>query len=259
MSPLDLTVEFVDMKRPVFGFSNATVLKAAAMLHYAQALKRIGEEYYAGSIRNALQRTNEMKKELINTRERLGDESFANEISVLEKYIRKMSIESGLDEEETARLIQDRELAPVRDDRDIIDHLYSLFGEIELDLREREAGTIALFGFSFPDNRHSEIIDFLNETAVAYISDLSQYTFIEREKINEILNEKDISYSDLQDTNTAVEVGESLYANYVLTGTVIEMSESVVIFCRVVNIQTAEIESVGQVIVPRNEEVNAML
>jgi hypothetical protein len=37
------------------------------------------------------------------------------------------------------------------------------------------------------------------------------------------------------------------------------MSESVVIFCRVVNIQTAEIESVGQVIVPRNEEVNAML
>ncbi|KKK59763.1 hypothetical protein LCGC14_3031130, partial [marine sediment metagenome] len=39
----------------------------------------------------------------------------------------------------------------------------------------------------------------------------------------------------------------------------IEMSESVVIFCRVINVETAVIESVGQVIVPRDEEVNAML
>jgi TolB-like protein len=82
---------------------------------------------------------------------------------------------------------------------------------------------------------------------------------IEWQKINEILIEQELSHSDLMDTSKAIEVGKSLYANYILTGTVIEMSESVVIFCRVVNIETAEIESVGQVIVPRNEEVNAML
>lgn len=259
MSPIDLTIKFVDMKSPVYGFSNATVLKAATMLHYAQALKKIGEEYYAGSIRTALQMTNEMKKELLNAEQRLGDESFTNELSILEKYINKMAIESGFDEEETAQLIQDRELEPVRDDRGIIDHLHNLFGEIMLDLQEREAGTIALLGFGFPDNRQSEILNLLNETAVSYFSELSQYTFIEREKVNEILTENKLLNSDLRDTSTAIEVGEFLYANYILTGTVIEMSESVVIFCRVVNVGMAEIESVGQVIVPRNEEVDAML
>jgi DNA-binding beta-propeller fold protein YncE len=259
MNPIDLSVKCIDMKRPIYGFSNATVLKAATMLHYAQALKKIGEEYYDGSLRAALQRTNEIKKELLNARQRLGDESFTNEISVLEKYINKMAVESGFDEEKTARLIQDRELEPVRDDRGLIDHLHNLFGEIVLGLQEREAGTVALLGFGFPDNRQSEILDLLNETAASYSSELSQYTFIEREKINEVLTENELSISDLRDTGTAIGVGEFLSANYILTGTVIEMSESVVIFCRVVNVETAEIESVGQVIVPRSEEVDAML
>jgi len=170
-----------------------------------------------------------------------------------------MAVESGFDEEKTARLIQDRELEPVRDDRGLIDHLHNLFGEIVLGLQEREAGTVALLGFGFPDNRQSEILDLLNETAASYSSELSQYTFIEREKINEVLTENELSISDLRDTGTAIGVGEFLSANYILTGTVIEMSESVVIFCRVVNVETAEIESVGQIIVPRSEEVDAML
>jgi hypothetical protein len=50
-----------------------------------------------------------------------------------------------------------------------------------------------------------------------------------------------------------------LSANYILAGSVIEMSRSVVIFCRVINTETAAIESVSQVIVPRNQEVRALL
>jgi len=259
MDPIDLSVKFVDLKSPIFGISNATVLRAATILHYAQALKKIGNEYYAGNIRGALQTTNDTKKELLNTGERLGEDSFENELSVLESYITKMATESGFDENETARLIQDRELVSVRDDRDIFDHLHNLFEELALDLQERESGTVALLGFTFPDNRHSKILDLLNETAASYFSELSQHRFIEWQKISEILTEQELSHSDLMDTTKAIKVGESLYANYILTGTVIEMSESVVIFCRVVNIETAEIESVGQVIVPRNEEVNEML
>ena len=259
MDPIDLSVRFVHMKSPTFGVSNATVLRAATILHYAQALKKIGKEYYAGNVRGALQMTNEIKKELLNAGERLREDSFKNELSVLETYITKMAAESGFDERETARLIQDRELVPVRDERDLIDHLHNLFEELALELQEHEAGTVALLGFTFPDNRYSEILDVLNETAASYFSELSQHRFIKQETINEILTEQELSHSDLMDTRKAIEIGESLFADYILTGTVIEMSESVVIFCRVVNIETAEIESVGQVIVPRNEQVNAML
>jgi hypothetical protein len=196
---------------------------------------------------------------LLNVSERLGENSFEDELLVLEKYITKLGIESGLDETETAMIMEDRDLAPVIDDRNINDRLSNLFEEMMLDLQAREASNVALLGFSFPDDRHSAILDFLNEAAVSYLSGLPRHRFLERERVDEILAEREISLSDLMDTENAIEVGESISANYILTGTVIEMSESVVIFCRVINVETAVIESVGQVIVPRNEEVNAML
>jgi hypothetical protein len=259
MSPIELSVMFVDVENPVGGISNATVLQAATMLHYAQALKKIGYEYYEGDIRSSLHTANEIKKELHNARERLGDKSFEDELSVLEKYISILGAESGLDEVETTRMIEDRELTSVIDDRDIFDHLNSLFEEIILDLQAREASNIALMGFSFPDDRQADILDLLDETAESYLSSVPKYRVLEQERIDEILMKQELSLSDLMDTEDAIEAGNALSANYIVTGTVIAMNESVVIFCRVINVETAVIESVGQVIVPRNEEVNALL
>ena len=259
MSPIDLNVKFVDTENPIDGVSNATVLRASAMLNYAQALRKIGRLYYDGDVQGSLQMTNEIKKELLNVSDRLGENSFEDQLSVLEKYITKLGIESGLDEDETVRILEDRELAPVTDDRNIHDHLSNLFEEMMLDLESREASNVALLGFSFPDDRQSAILDFLNKAALTYLSELPQHRFLERERVDEILAEREISLSDLMDTENAIEIGESISANYILTGSVIEMSESVVIFCRVVNVETAVIESVGQVIVPRDEEVNSML
>ncbi len=156
-------------------------------------------------------------------------------------------------------IIEDRELAPVSDDRNINEHLENLFEEMMLDLKAREASNVALLGFSFPDDRHPEILDFLNKAAESYLSGLPQYTVLERERIEDILTDRGLSLSDLMDTDNAIDIGNYISANYILTGSVIEMSESVVIFCRVVNVETAVIESVGQVIVPKDEEVNAML
>jgi DNA-binding beta-propeller fold protein YncE len=259
MSPIDLTVKFVSTKNPVQGVSNSTVLKAVTMLHYAQALKKIGYEYYDGDVQSSLHMTNEIKKELNNARERLGDNSFENELSVLEKYITIIGAESGLGEEETTRMIQDTELAPPIDDRDIAGHLSFLFEEMVLDLKARKAGNVALFGFSFPDDRHTGILDLIDKTAESYLFKMPGYRVIERERIDGILFEQELSLSDLRDTDNAVRAGRSLSAHYVLTGTVIEMTKSIVIFCRVINVETAVIESIGQVIVPRTEEVNALL
>lgn len=89
--------------------------------------------------------------------------------------------------------------------------------------------------------------------------ELPQFTILERELIDEILEEQELSLADLMETDRAIEVGEMLSANYILTGTIIEMRGSLVIFSRVINVETAAIESVGQVIVLRDEKVNAML
>jgi len=74
-----------------------------------------------------------------------------------------------------------------------------------------------------------------------------------------VLAEQELALSDLMDTTKAVRVGQLLSANYILTGTVVAMNRSVVIFGRIINVETSAIESAGQVIVPRNREVNSML
>ncbi len=99
----------------------------------------------------------------------------------------------------------------------------------------------------------------LNEMAMFEIANLGTLKVIERDNFNKILEEQKLALSDLMDTENAIEIGKLLTANHILTGSVIEMPGSVVIFGRIIDVETAEILSVAQVIVPKNSEVKAML
>lgn len=61
------------------------------------------------------------------------------------------------------------------------------------------------------------------------------------------------------DTQAAIEVGKFLAANYIVTGSLIEMTSSVVIFARVIDVQTGEVGSFAQVILPRNQQVDLLM
>ncbi|KKL72119.1 hypothetical protein LCGC14_2088080, partial [marine sediment metagenome] len=50
LGPYYLSVNFVDTQTPVAGFSDGMVLQSGTMLHFAQALKGIGEMYYSSQI-----------------------------------------------------------------------------------------------------------------------------------------------------------------------------------------------------------------
>ena len=140
-----------------------------------------------------------------------------------------------------------------------MDCIGNLFEEMLLDTKSRKAGNIAISGFSFKDGRDAELIGLLNKTGALYLFGLPRFTVLERENMDAVLEEQELALSDLMDTAKAVRVGQLLSANYLLTGTIVEMSKSVVIFGRIINVETTAIESVGQVIVPRNREVNSML
>ncbi|MBA7566199.1 hypothetical protein ES708_07887 [subsurface metagenome] len=101
----------------------------------------------------------------------------------------------------------------------------------------------------------------INEAGASQLTRLagSKYTIVERNKLDAILREQELALSDLVEPNQAIRVGKILAANYLVTGSVIPASESVVIFSRIINVETAVIESVAQVIVPRNEEVESLL
>ena len=80
-----------------------------------------------------------------------------------------------------------------------------------------------------------------------------------RARLLETLAEEQLTVSDMMDTSTAVRVGSALAAGYIVTGTVVEMTTTLVIFARVINVKTGEVESAAQVVLPRSGEIERLL
>ena len=260
--PFYLDVTFVDVDYPVTGFSDAMVLRSGTMLHFAKTLKEIGRSHYAsyrGNAQYALDLTSSMRKEMLNTRERLDYMGFEDEITMLDNYLNIFSGELAQNGGDRMRMVQDVEIVPPVRERSLHDHMENLYREMTLDLSARKTGTIAVSGFAMKNGNTSELTTLLDEMAMVEISKLQSLTVIERGKMDLILKEQALSLSDLMDTSNAIDVGRLLTADHMLTGTVIEMPNSVVIFGRIINVETAEIESAAQVIVAKNREVAALL
>lgn len=271
VGPIELSAQFVPLVNPVDGYSDATVLKAATMLHYAQGLKKIGTLYneaqmykdsaekYAGILHNLIDMTNALKKELLNARQRLDYIGFDDELPLLEMYLSNLGNELKLEDQEITWLLRDEELKPSTEKRDMNDFINNLFQELRLSLQETKPGNIAVTGFSFTDGRPAPLLDILDKKAEFTMSELPKFTLLKREKIDRALKGQKLKVSDLMETNQAIQAGKYLSADYVLTGTVIEMNNSVVVFSRIINIANASIESVGQVILPRDKELDSLI
>lgn len=207
----------------------------------------------------AMDETVTLKKELTNARLRLDDTGFDDEIMILDRYIKILGGEMRMKEAEIAARSGDIEIAAPSRDKSVDDHVTNLFNEMTLSMSGGSKGIIAVSGFTAKDEKESELLDFLNEMAVLEISRFDTLTVVERSRISEIMEEQKLSLSALMDTEKAIEVGNLLSANYILTGSVIEMATTVVVFGRIINTESAEVEAVAQVILPINAEVAALL
>ena len=287
LKPQEVLVDVVAAELPVAGFSDARVLKAGAMLRYAQELQRIsgtyyGQPHYGGAyygraysaggyygeahyedtqVYQAFFHSYQVKKELKNAAIRLGDDSFADQIEMLESYMRITGKEIGFKETIVEQIIADNELRPPVPERPLKEHMDYLFRELALDLEKKPPGNVAVSGFSLAGASGASLVEVLNEAGATFVRALtgSSHPLVERRHLDEILREQELALSDLVDPREALSVGEVLAADYLLTGTVIPMSESVVVFARILNVESAVIESVAQVIVARSPEVDSLL
>jgi Ca-activated chloride channel family protein len=255
--PYYLRTDFVDMESPVSGFSDGMVLQSGTMLHFAQSLQDIGDKYYAYRLDEALEQTVDVRKELINADFRLGGGVFNDEIHLLDRYIEIIGDDMQLTS--TSRVLSDVELAPQVRGRSLQNHLENLFREITLDLSVKKSGTLAISGFTTADGTKSDLVILLNEMALLEVKKHKNLQVAERDRMDMVLEEQRLALSDLVDTSNAIRVGKLLTVSYILTGTVLEMPGSVVIFGRIINVETSEVESAAQVIVPKDGEVRALL
>jgi len=262
LEPVEVALEFVEADNPVTGFSDARVLRAGTMLQYAQALQVIsGTNESSPQAYGPFFAAFQMRKQLANTRLRLGENTFDDELAVLEQYMRILGRQIGLKELVVEQIIADDEMAPPEKDRSLPQHLDNLFRELLLRLKHAPSGNLAVCGFSMPGREAPSLLDYVNEAGTVQLAKLagSEFTVVERSRLDKVLREQELALSDLVEPGRAVSVGKILVADYLVTGTVIAMPESVVIFSRIINVETAVIEAAAQVIIPRNDQVNSLL
>ena len=75
---------------------------------------------------------------------------------------------------------------------------------------------------------------------------------VERSRLDAVQREQHIHLTGILDTDSAIRVGKLLGAHYMVTGQVIPMTSQVIIFGRVIHVETGEILSAAQIILERN-------
>ena len=145
----------------------------------------------------------------------------------------------------------DVELAVQAPWRSIHNHLENLCTEIVLDLQKKHSGVVAVCGFASQGAGSDQLTDLLTEMAITEITMVDTITLVDQYKLTSMFRNKGISLSSLTDKLNAIEAGKLLEADYILTGTVMETTNTVIIFSRLLNVWNGEVESTAQVIVSK--------
>jgi len=217
------------------------------------------EEAVASKMQRAIDITVDMKKEVVNARLRLDNEGFNGEIGILDRYIDILARELEWNQPRVTTVKGDLEIMPAVPQRSLQDHLSNLFREMTLELNRTHGGVVAVSGFSTKTGKAAGLVDLLNEMAMVEFGRIATLTLVERNKLDELLGEQELALSDLMDTENAIGIGKFLSADYIVTGSVIEMASTVVVFGRVINVATAEVESVAQIILAKDLDLTRLL
>ncbi len=278
LAPVQVSARAVDAQTPVYSLSDPTVLRSSTMLEISRSLARIGTLYYgppqAGTagpvskatdapvspeLKEALTLTIETKTRVQNARQILNEIGFDDGIKILERYIDILGAANKLEGARITEMKETREIAPPVEKRSLTEHMRYMFDEVVLSLPLQKDASIAVAGFSFPNDRRAQILDLLSEYALVAMAGVSELQVIERGKLDTILKEQELQLSGLVDTSKAIEVGKLSAAQWILTGTVIDMPESLVVFIRVIDVQSGEIVTVSQVLLPKDAEILKLL
>lgn len=262
--PYPIDVEIVSGNEPLSGYTDGTVLKSGSMLDFAQTLIRIGRLYYANTTdlqnrRTCLQLAVGMRSQLRNAQLRLDNTGFEDQITILDRYVEMLGRDLAAVGEEGATTVPAVDLVSPAPDRSLDDNLGNLFQEILLEMKSKVRGTIAISGFVTKRDVQPRLASLLDEKGLVELSRVEGLKVVERDRMEGVMREQQLSLSDLMDTTKAITVGKLLSARFILTGSIIEMPSSVAIFARIVNVETSEVESAAQVIVPKSSEVAPLL
>lgn len=152
----------------------------------------------------------------------------------------------------TAIIVRKKQITLQEQFSDLIDGVLS-------GLKTGKPGTIVFSGFVSRDGRASRLEKRLDEIAVLKIAEVDAFHLVGRDVLDRVLDEEQTSRFELRDTSVAIRIGRLLGADYVVTGSIIEMTSLVAIFGRIVNISTENTEAASQVMVSKKGAILDLL
>jgi Ca-activated chloride channel family protein len=269
LPPEEKTVNIVLSDVPADGISTGMVLYSGTMMRFAETLKEIGGLYYAdrddpdaiSRLETALGQARGFREEMENAKLRLDDkEAFVSEIEILNSYDEILAKEiaengggasiaaSGNGSPPAGGGISGAGGAPPELET-LQNRVAGLFREISLSFPGDERSVAALAPFAIRDGGEPPLLAYLNESALVALSGNPRLALVERSRLDAVRAEQRLAV--MLDADAAIQVGKLLGARYMITGQVIPMSSQVIVFGRVINVETGEILSAAQVFLDR--------
>ena len=137
--------------------------------------------------------------------------------------------------------------------------LTGLVHELILQLETNPAGIVAFAGFLHSGGEKSLLKEQLDSMMIEELKRTGIFRVLSGYPVARILVEKGLSFPDLLDTATALDIAEGLEADYIVIGSIIEMTDSVIVFGRVLSGEISSPVSAAQIILSRSDEVNVLL
>ncbi|MBN2511156.1 MAG: VWA domain-containing protein [Spirochaetales bacterium] len=211
------------------------------------------------SFLNTIEYTRKAKSIVLNNRMKLDNEGFEDELLILDKYIDILAKDLNVADTEVSELKEPVEIYPVVENRSLDSYLGNLFNELYLSMKLDAETIIAVAPFLQSSAHMSDFTEYVNQSAVMSFSQSENIKIVDRSRLEDILSEQKMALAGLTDTENALKIGELLSAHCLVTGNVIPMKESVVVFSRALDVETGEVIAVSQAIIPKSDSISAMI
>ncbi|MDR3173593.1 MAG: hypothetical protein LBU19_05020, partial [Treponema sp.] len=281
LPPLEKNLGIVLAENPPDGISTGMVLYSGTMMRFAEVLKEIGGLYYAGQddpdtrpqgeaaeallsrLEKALELTRTFREEMENAKLRLDDgDAFTPEIQILARYgeiLAQELVENGGIPAKEGGIAGNpgggasaAMAVPPPEWELLQNRVAGLFREIGLSFPEGERSVTALAPIAIRDGSEPPLLAYLNESALVALAGNPRLALVERNRLDAVRAEQRLAAMGMLDADAAIRVGKLLGARYMITGQVIPMTSQVIVFGRVIHVETGEILSAAQVFLDRS-------
>lgn len=137
--------------------------------------------------------------------------------------------------------------------------LNNLAGQISQRFSQDQKTDIAIIEFSDIDGKITNLGRYLAEELTTQLYLSGKFNVAERQLLNKIVQEQEMSLTGMIDENSAVRLGHLLGVQAIVSGSITDLGGSVKINARLISTETGRVFSVASVEIPKDESVLKLL